>query len=784
MACSELLSEKTMRSAGRNSRVGLRPLVFVVLSTAAILLFLTSKRLIDEVQFLEIPPVPRDSKGTIETIHDDPPLPTDASSQTLGSIGSKRASKHEMHRLIMCAKVGNEIPYLPEWIEFHRIQGFTKFVFYVDDIPVEPVRRINSNQILALRNLYEQLGDFGLVEVYSLTPIFESEMSQLMDPTLYSKETVPLHRLSQQTMLKHCWENYKLHTEWIAHIDVDEFIYAPKHQSISEFMKSMYTGGPEDYPSGSLPLAYQFGNISGAYLWSVNFGLGTDAILTPRVALRSSSIRGESELIFDPSYANRASQERLLPLLEWLQSLEGTVHANVPRSVRAFFEGLLHKDPRAGMQKSLFDEYLNVTLAGPKIENMMDLFNDYFARAAQDFFLVTETQSRRMANVDYGDSFDTVADAMIKIYPHCFDYVNELRKPENVGLQPKIAHREREKKLGPAPFNECIPGEMPLQITNVGKTIFWTGNRYDPPLGWNRTQAYKRSHQPRQKRTPHRPEMDDPELRLNVCQQPWVHHCAHRSWAPVVLADLHNELRLDHHMARSLESRTIADSEWRVSQSKLGKFVDFRHDIDFGVLVFVNALDDFSKVRFIPELKRRIARLAPIPIATETTMKPNRIEYATRWKHASCQLIQLLQRKQSMCPSSHPFVGILGHLVPPPIGFQPYGWCTNQEGSLDLEEARKSFDDEGVQQCLSDWEPSRCAELMRPAHFNYGTEDIVFCSGFPNTNCCDYDDDLNSIVEKVFALFGIQQEIQASAARNLTLESWRRLRLLNMHGQF
>ena len=45
---------------------------------------------------------------------------------------SEQQSNAEPIRLVACAQLKNEVPYIVEWIEFHRLVGFSHLVIYDD----------------------------------------------------------------------------------------------------------------------------------------------------------------------------------------------------------------------------------------------------------------------------------------------------------------------------------------------------------------------------------------------------------------------------------------------------------------------------------------------------------------------------------------------------------------------------------------------------------------------------------------------------------------------------
>ncbi|WAC41239.1 glycosyltransferase family 92 protein [Pedobacter sp. SL55] len=106
------------------------------------------------------------------------------------------------HYLSICAIAKNEGPYFEEWITWHRNLGVEKFYIY-DNESTDNTKEVLEPYIKA-----------GLVE-YTFWP-----------------------GMKQQLMTyDHCLEKHRLHTRWIAVIDLDEFIVPIKDKSIPDFLK-------------------------------------------------------------------------------------------------------------------------------------------------------------------------------------------------------------------------------------------------------------------------------------------------------------------------------------------------------------------------------------------------------------------------------------------------------------------------------------------------------------------------------------------------------------------
>lgn len=112
------------------------------------------------------------------------------------------------HQLTVCSLVHEEARHLPEWIEFHRLQGADHFVVF-DDGSASPAR-----------NLERYVAE-GLVELHNaaLEPACASHPE---DPTFYKLFDC------QRALFQRCIDGHARRTRWLAVFDVDEFLFAPK----------------------------------------------------------------------------------------------------------------------------------------------------------------------------------------------------------------------------------------------------------------------------------------------------------------------------------------------------------------------------------------------------------------------------------------------------------------------------------------------------------------------------------------------------------------------------
>lgn len=117
--------------------------------------------------------------------------------------------------LSICAIVRNEAPYIAEWIEFHKLQGVEHFYIYHNS------RASKGN-----------LGMEDLETYYALVPYIE-------DITFTVWPDFP----GQFTAYNDCLRYHGHESEWIAFIDVDEFLWCPcgyKYQTALSVSSMLY----------------------------------------------------------------------------------------------------------------------------------------------------------------------------------------------------------------------------------------------------------------------------------------------------------------------------------------------------------------------------------------------------------------------------------------------------------------------------------------------------------------------------------------------------------------
>jgi hypothetical protein len=104
--------------------------------------------------------------------------------------------------LAACAIYRDEAPYLPEWIEFHRMLGVEQFFLY-DNFSVD-------DHLRALRPYLRG----GLVQVQGW----------------------PLLGDQQRRAYDHCLAEHRDAARWIAFIDLDEFLFSPARNPLPELL--------------------------------------------------------------------------------------------------------------------------------------------------------------------------------------------------------------------------------------------------------------------------------------------------------------------------------------------------------------------------------------------------------------------------------------------------------------------------------------------------------------------------------------------------------------------
>ncbi|MDL2319590.1 glycosyltransferase family 92 protein [Alistipes sp. OttesenSCG-928-B03] len=115
---------------------------------------------------------------------------------------ARRNNTPQQYKLTLCAAAKNEAPYLAEWIEYHKMMGVERFYIYDNESDD------NTKEVL------QAYIDSGLVE-YRFMP----------------------GKKMQLAIYEDCLERHRFDSQWIAFIDIDEFIVPFKHTTITDFLK-------------------------------------------------------------------------------------------------------------------------------------------------------------------------------------------------------------------------------------------------------------------------------------------------------------------------------------------------------------------------------------------------------------------------------------------------------------------------------------------------------------------------------------------------------------------
>ncbi|OQV25768.1 hypothetical protein BV898_00694 [Hypsibius exemplaris] len=123
----------------------------------------------------------------------------------------------------------NVFPYTLEWIEFHAVQGVDHFVLYDDDSRDESTTLIPLLYASPFHNATNQM---------LFPPVVEVVQANFFRNNRQSDHGSLDHDHNQRACLKHCHIRYKDTSTWMLIIDVDEFIYSPRHGTIRQFLQA------------------------------------------------------------------------------------------------------------------------------------------------------------------------------------------------------------------------------------------------------------------------------------------------------------------------------------------------------------------------------------------------------------------------------------------------------------------------------------------------------------------------------------------------------------------
>ncbi|CAD5980495.1 glycosyltransferase family 92 protein [Planktothrix agardhii] len=116
-------------------------------------------------------------------------------------LNSQWKNSKQKCKLSICAILKNEAPYLIEWLEFHKIVGVERFYLYDN---------FSSDHAVDLVQSYIDSGEV----IWHEWPIKHGQLQAY----------------------QHCLENYCQETEWLALIDLDEFLFPTDKNNIQDLL--------------------------------------------------------------------------------------------------------------------------------------------------------------------------------------------------------------------------------------------------------------------------------------------------------------------------------------------------------------------------------------------------------------------------------------------------------------------------------------------------------------------------------------------------------------------
>lgn len=126
------------------------------------------------------------------------------------SLSSPFVSAEYRYSLSVCAIFQDEAPYLREWIEFHRLMGVNHFYLY------------NHRS----KDHYRQV----------LHPYIQSGIVELINKPKVANRIQVFNRL-QCKCYNECLDRARGISKWVAFLDVDEYLYPVKANSLPEILK-------------------------------------------------------------------------------------------------------------------------------------------------------------------------------------------------------------------------------------------------------------------------------------------------------------------------------------------------------------------------------------------------------------------------------------------------------------------------------------------------------------------------------------------------------------------
>ncbi|XP_055346987.1 uncharacterized protein LOC129594352 [Paramacrobiotus metropolitanus] len=133
------------------------------------------------------------------------------------SEGEKVTQPPKKYKITACAMMHNEVAYLLEWIEFHRLQGVDHFVLY---------NYYGSDKSGYTSKLYENLGLKDFVEILP---------ASLDDQDVNRTEGLSDYYVSKDLSMVDCYTHQK-DSEWLLMLDVGHFVYSTHYENINAML--------------------------------------------------------------------------------------------------------------------------------------------------------------------------------------------------------------------------------------------------------------------------------------------------------------------------------------------------------------------------------------------------------------------------------------------------------------------------------------------------------------------------------------------------------------------
>ncbi|KAL2914771.1 hypothetical protein HK105_205702 [Polyrhizophydium stewartii] len=150
--------------------------------------------------------------------------------------------------LVAAAMMHNKAEYVAEWVEFHLLQGFERFIIYnhmSTDATVqqlEPYIRAGVVELINWPFDYELAGKPPLGPRTWPVPEREAQFEKTFrEECLEVRDTWHMHGGCQRTAMMDAVSRYRNRTEWISIFDVDEFFYVPSKHTESESIETITT---------------------------------------------------------------------------------------------------------------------------------------------------------------------------------------------------------------------------------------------------------------------------------------------------------------------------------------------------------------------------------------------------------------------------------------------------------------------------------------------------------------------------------------------------------------